>query len=340
MKRAVVFVSAVFILFAQGAKKSRPVWVDKPEAVFSRASYIAAVGESSSRRQADANALGNLVSIFGQRVENKISAVETLRQEMNENKADFSTGQELTQAVEISASMNGLVAVEIKERWEDTKAKIFYAVAVMEKLEAIRIYNELIEANHKAIEKNMSAAAADKTSFEGVVRCRAAARIAEANELFATILTVLDGPDRRAEFGTAASYRAEAARIAKQIPVRIVIENDVQSRVSTAFAEVFSEAGFASSLSAGDARYELRASLEMNPAAPADNNLFFTRYNLDVKLIDTKSGVIIVTFAATGREAHLTQNEARQLAIRSAVRAILEDFAFRFAVYCGMKSSS
>ncbi|MDR0526865.1 MAG: LPP20 family lipoprotein [Spirochaetaceae bacterium] len=318
---------------SSAGKSARPAWVDKPESVFEHSRYLAAVGEAFSRSQAEANAFSNLISIFGQRVESKINAVETLRHEMRENVQDFAVSKELSQAVEISANMNNLIGAEIKDRWEDHISKNFYAVAVMEKSQGIRIYNELIDANKKVIEKNLAIAASDKASFEGVIKYRASAKIAESNELFVTVLTILGGPNRAAEMGTAASYRNEASRLAKQIPVRIIVKDDFQGRVAAAFAEVFSKDGFSSG--SKEARYELNAVLELAPTTHNNKDLVFTRYALNAKLVDTKNNVVILPFSANGREGHLSQTEADQRAVRGVQRAINEEFAAKFSEYCG-----
>ncbi|MDR3302433.1 MAG: LPP20 family lipoprotein [Spirochaetaceae bacterium] len=307
-------------------KNGKPNWADMSDNAYSRQYYISAVGYATSRPAAEAKAFGNLTALFGQSVSGNFSAVETLKERISDGIVSVQLGQDIKSAVESSSSMDQLIGAEIGDRWEDksTKPVGYYAVAFMEIPKTIKIYSDLIDSNVALINKAINLPPADKTSFEGIIRYQFAASLADANEVFATVLSVIGGPDKKGSLTQASDYRYEASNIARKVPINVVVKNDENGRLKAAFAAVFSGMGFRTG--SNSSRYVLNATLAISPVALNNQNKF-SRFEITANLIDTTNNTTLMPYSVNGREGHTTQSEADQRALRAAESKVKEEYA-------------
>jgi protein-disulfide isomerase len=319
-----LYVSAQSVPGITKDKNGRPNWVDKPGSAFNASYYVFAVGYGNSRRQADADAFANLTGLFGQSVKSHISDVETYKERIVNGKIEVVSTQDTMQAVKLSSSMDSLIGAQINDRWEDTSKKIFYAVAVMEKAPSIKIYSDLLDANVKYIDTILAMPDSEKTSFEAIARYRLAGSIADMNVLFAVVISVLGGPDKRGALKSGDDYRFEANNLASRIPVHIIVQNDFDGRIKSAFARVFSAAGFRTGNN--NSRYVLNVQVSITPADFNNTDYKFARYVTNAHLTDTKTNSVIFPFNINGREGHATQSEANVRAIGALEKAIQEQY--------------
>jgi hypothetical protein len=301
-------------------KTGKPSWVDKPDSAYDERHYIARVGTGSSRRQAEATAFGNLTGYFGQSVRADLTAVEVYKQRVRRGGVDISSSTEAEQAIQISSSMESLIGAEINDVWDD--GKNYYAVAIMEKTKVIPIYRSLIEANLSLIDRLTNVPEAQRATIETVAGYRSAAGIAKANSVFVTVLYLLGGPDMQSVLKSSDEYIQQANEIAKLIPVNVVVENDSDGRIKSAFAGVLSDAGFRTGNSSS--RYVVRAKLGLSPVDLPNQPNKFSRFVLDAALTD--GDATLFPFNINGREGHVSQSEADQRAIRRAEARVKEEY--------------
>jgi hypothetical protein len=155
--------------------------------------------------------------------------------------------------------------------------------------------------------------------LEAFSRYRLAAAVADANHLYANLLSVLGGagaPDSK----KGGDYRLEAAKIARNIPIAVNVEGDRQNRVENAFAVALGRLGFKSG--GKNNRYVLNATLSLTQANLPGNSFEFCRYNIDSYLTDTMSGGKIAPYNITGREGHTAMSEAEIRAVSAAAKKI------------------
>jgi hypothetical protein len=301
-------------------KAGKPSWVDRPESAYDERYYIARVGTGGSRRQAEAAALGNLTGYFGQSVRADLAAVEVYKQQVTKGSVDISSSAEAVQAIQISSSMESLIGAEINDVWDD--GKTYYAVAIMDKAKVIPVYQGLINANLGLIDRLTNIPEAQRTTIETVAAYRTAAGIAGANSVFVTVLYLLGGPDIRSGLKSGDDYIYEADNVARLIPVNVVVENDSEGRIRSAFAGVLSGAGFRTGNNSS--RYVVRARLGVSPVDLPNQPNKFSRFVLDADFTD--GNTVLFPFNINGREGHTSQSEADQRAIRRAEARVKEEY--------------
>jgi hypothetical protein len=301
---------------------ARPAWVDSPEAVYSRSSFVAAVGSGNSRDQAEKNAFAALSSIYSF----SLKADQTIThsyQEMVKNgqTADWYEGASLEESIRTSTAMD-LVGAAIRDVWSD--GSIFYAVAVMENAQTARLYAQMIRDNQRIIDTLTDIPAANRNNMDGLARFQFATTLAEANKVFANVLSVIDAPVP-AEMRQSEDYRLQSAAIIKAIPVSVTVEGDRDNRLRSAFAATLTAAGFRTG--GANAPYQLRARFSFSEVQLPNQSNKFVRYVLEGDFLDTATGATLFPYNVNGREGHLSLSEAENRALRAAETKAREDYA-------------
>ena len=301
---------------------SKPAWVDSPDAVYSRSTYVAAVGHAANRAMAENNAFGNLTAIFGQSIRVDMTITNTYQETV---RSGVATGWvddiNMKNTIQRSADMDTLVGAEIRDVWYDNRST-YYAVAVMEKALASRLYTEMIKANQNMISSLVTMNQTVKNSLEGYSRYQFAAVVADINISYANLLRQIDTtPPAGLENGEV--YRREARDITAAIPVGIRVSNDRAGRIQGAFADSLKNLGFRSG--GTGSRYLLSVDVTVSPVDLPQNQNKFARIELDARLTD--NGATIVPFNFNAREGHSTMAEAENRVYTAATRKISQDYA-------------
>jgi hypothetical protein len=279
--------------------------------------YVSAVGSGRDRREAEAGALGSLTAYFKQSVTSTITIKDTERQVNGR----ASSESQMSEFIEASAALDTLIGAEIKNTWNDAKNRNWYAVAVMEKAKCGPLYSD--ELDKTIAEINTLVDPSAEASFETITNCQKAQGILGKADIYALILTMLDGPNRRAEVSRLNTTVAGILAEAKTIPVDVRVSGDVNGRIKAAFAEAFTTAGFRTGNR--NSRFALEAAMTLD-AAP-QGRYFNTRYTVDAVLKDTRTGAELFTYNAANRESHpASQAEADNRAILGAERKIAAEF--------------
>ena len=302
----------------------QPEWVSDPYKVYNRTVYLAAVGYGSSRDTAEKNALLNLTSIFGQSVSGESSVNYTYSQALEASSSVWSEKSDLAQAVRTSVAMDTLIGAEIKDVYRNSGGT-WYALALMDRAKTQLIYSELINQNQNTITQLVSLSADKKVTIDGFINYYQAASLADANLVFANVVNVISPPFNAGEgLKTGNDFRLEAAQIARNIPIAVIVDNDRQGRLTSAFSAILAKAGFR--IGPVNSRFALRADIFMEEIAYQGNPYKWVRYIMNSYLTDTASGTVLFPFAIEGREGSTNITEAEIRAVRSAENKLSADY--------------
>ena len=300
-----------------------PRWVSDPYAVYDRSAWVAAVGHGSSREEAERNALTALSAFFGQSIQSDLQAVQReLRTVLDGAVADSRFTSDITEALRRSVKMESLVGVEIRDIWQDPQSR-YYAMAVMEKAQAAKLYADLIAANISVIEILTSLPEEEKYSLEGMVNYNLAAAAAGALDIFGTVLSVIGSAGDVGGLKRGEEYRIAAAEILRHIPIQVRVDDDKSDRIHGAFAAALTGAGFRTGGEAG--RYVLEVKTVFSEMA-LDSPYKWFRYEINARLIDKSDGTVLLPYSISGREGHGLLEEAEKRAVMAAEKRIQESY--------------
>jgi hypothetical protein len=301
---------------------AKPAWVDSPEAVYGRGSFVAAVGSGNSREQAEKNAFAALSSVYRMSLQAD-QRIANSYQEMviNGKTSDWYEGASLEESIRTSTAMD-LVGAAIRNVWSD--GSLYYALALMENARTAQLYGRMIRDNQRIIDTLTDIPAADRNNMDGLARFQFAITLAEANKVFANVLSVIGAPVP-AEMRQDEDYRLERTAIIRAIPVSVVVEGDRENRIRSAFAAVFTGEGFRTG--ENDSPYRLQARISFSEVQLPNQINKFVRYVLEGNFVDSATGEILFAYNANGREGHLSLSEAEDRALRAAETKVREDYA-------------
>jgi len=295
----------------------RPAWVDRPSAVYPDALYVSANGGGRTREAAENSAKGALVSYFKQSVSSKITIVDT---EVQAGGRAVRSTTASSMSTEATAALDSLIGVEIKGTWNDAKSG-WWAVAVMEK--ALGRTRYTVELDKVIGEINLLSDISGGVTFDSIARCRSARKLLPRAEVYALILSMVNGPDRHNELTQLAAKVDSNLTQARSIPVDVRVSGDRNGQLRAAFAKAFTDQGFRTGNS--NSRYALEVTLTLE-AAPK-NQYYNTRYTVDAILKDSQTKTELLTYNAWDRESHpASQADADNRAIIGALKAIEGEF--------------
>jgi len=295
--------------------QTRPAWAGALGVTVDDAA-VSSVSAGGDQKTAENQALAQLTAYFKQSVSTRISLSASERQV---NGASVGSTTEASQTIEAVSALDALMGAQT-EAWRDDRAKTWYARAALDKAEGRRSYAAELDKALAGI-----AALIDRgggLTFESAGRCGKAAALVEQADMYALVLSMLDGPDRRAEVTAAAAAVREARQWAAALPVDVRVTGDVNGRIKAAFAAAFAAAGYQTG--GRSSRYVLTATLTLSPSSAS--NRAFASYVIDAALLDTESGAALFTYTLTGREGHRDQAQANNRAVIVAEQKIAAGF--------------
>jgi hypothetical protein len=310
----------------QTADNGEPAWASgDPYAVYNRNAYIAAVGYGQDRKKAEQNALVELTAYFSRSMEAEFRDMNSFSQAVSNGAIQVSENTSIQEAIVTSTRMDALVGAEIGDVWDNGKGSV-YAVALMDKAKIVPIYAGMIRSNLQVIDKFTAMSNAEKNTLDGYTRYQRAAIIANANQAYAKVLSLAGNNTdiNTASLKKGEDYRLEAANIAKNIPVTVVVNNDRSARIRDAFAQALSALGFRSG--GNNARYVLNATLTLAQADIPNQPYKFVRYVVEANLTDTAENHILLPFNVNGREGRNTVSEAETIAVSAAEKKIRDSY--------------
>ena len=327
MKRIVSVVFLLYISLVYVNAQNKPPWVNRPSSVYPDRLFVSAVGGGRDRRQAEISALATLTAFFNQSVSGKINISESERQVNGRTTSSISN---TSQSIEAVAALDTLIGAEIKNTWNDVGGGIWYAVAVMEKARCGELY--IGELNNTISEINALINISGGVSFETISKCHAAQKLAAKADVYALVLSLLDGPNRQQEVSQLAAGIAAVLNDAKAIPVDVRVNGDTNGRIKAAFAGAFAALGFRTGNR--NSRFALEVTLAFTPAP---RNMYFnTSYTVDAVLKDMQTGAELFIYNITDRESHpANQSDADNRALIGAERKITEEFPKILQEYLG-----
>ncbi|MDR2541899.1 MAG: LPP20 family lipoprotein [Treponema sp.] len=340
MKKKVllVFLLIVFIFISCASSgssrgsgnRNAPDWVANAELVFPRVRYFSAVGIAPERERAEANAITALSAFFGQSIQADSTEIASYQHAVINGVMDsWIDTIEMRTNVRTNVSMDNLLGVEIREVWFDSR-NTYYAVAVMDKARAIRIYNDLIQANNNILNNLINMTADERNSMDGVIRYRFAAVVADMSASYRDVVMLLDG--RPVDIvATGESCRLAAQDIVRSIPIGINVTNDRNARFHNAFARIFANHGFQTTAAAS--RYTLNVNVVFTPVDLPGNPNPFSRIEMDVSLADRSRNITLLPHNFNSREGGITRAEAENRAVLAGERNINEAFAKALSDY-------
>ena len=328
MKKNIVLLCAVLVLnpFLFAKKSKQPAWILNPYAGYEESKYIAASAGGKTTEDADKKAITSAAAIVIQ----DINAEESVTQN------DSGDGTNLTSYlanIRTNSKLKDLSGMSIKDRWT-AKDGTVYSRAVLDKTTAARYYSLLLNKNSIEIETLIEDGEKTSAAFDSCKLLVKAYSLAEQNDYYAGLLSVLQPSAHRIfSYGSPSAIESKLRAVLSKITVAVKVSGDMDGRLAAAASSVITGFGIGTEnfTQAADAAYTLGINALYEDLEKSDSSdIYFTRSIVNCSLIENISGKEILSVSSNSRQGKLSRKEAVQSALRSAERSITEDFANKF----------
>lgn len=323
---ALVLAAVSFLSCASGGalSGSAPLWVTAADDVYDSGDYLNAVGCAESRQKAEGEALSQLARSIRQNV---VATSDATKLMSGNDAAGYDTSYGYSASVVTATEISGIPGVGFRETWTDSDGNV-YVLAQLNREEVGRHYRKQIDANTSVVESEILYAEANSGTFEALAALRNAAAVAQRNQELMDILAGVN-PDMyrlvSPDYVSAEAVSVLATREQENVAVYVAVQGDSAGRVASAFKSVLSGEGLRVTENASEARYVLDASVEL-AEVEGNSKYEYVRYVLSAELSDTVTRKVLVPYSENGREAHISQSEARQRAYRTVEDSVQKNY--------------
>lgn len=315
--------TALFLCVSCASVTNRaPGWVMNSSDGYPDSQYMTAVGYASNRQTAEENAKAALTRIIRQTVQSETVAKETLSEASS---SDRETAWEKARSIDTyvkttsELTVTGIVIQDVFVTSE--KVPTYYALALIDREDVGIIYKRRALELENAINEKISAAGKEAGPLSAFKLMRDAAELAVDNQDNLDMLAVINKDMRKSvqpAYGSAAEVEELARQALDKARVLIDVRGDESGRVAAAFAQRIQEAGLKTVEpgSAETAAITLTADVTLEPLDLESTNKYI-RYVLTGSLVENATGKEMEAYVTNGREAHVTEAEARARALRT-----------------------
>lgn len=307
-----------------------PEWIDNPKDKYPEGMYLSAVGYGSTRRSAEADAMGSVARIFktdikaNSKYSERWSDLESTKQEN-----EVSLFSENTKDIFISAEQD-LINIEIGESYTDNLGKV-YCLAYIHRSRTADIYDEKITQTNEMIDfymdkYNSVSNITNKYAILGV-----ASIFAFQNQTLLNQLAIIS-PMEYEMVGISNRYpniNSLQRETASQISFSINVENDENDIVANAIKEIINEMNF--SIADSNAMLNVKAGMSYQNVE-LDRKEEFVKYEFDLS-ITNENNQIIVSINEKGRTGGINTAEAISKSKSSIVSSLNKKLRLRIEKY-------
>lgn len=326
-------ISTVLVSCAGGSGNA-PEWILSPSSVYPDSDFVSAVGLGVSRPEAERDATAALTREIRQRVQAEIIAEQNVANEGS----GWTNTSNLTSSVDTTSDVE-ITGITIQEVYSVKHGKDldWYALALIDRQQTGTYYKTKAMNNIEVINAKVAEAKKNPNTFSSAEILHQAVVLAEETDLYLDILSVVNNKMRssiRPEYGNAQAIAELERQMRAAVTVFIDVDEDVNGRVEAAFKSVLKKNSVTTSLDKDSASYVLEVNVSFTPfEMTADVANKYARYTLDAAMVEQATGNTVFTYAENGREAHLTESEAVQRALRTTEQAINQKFAAQFGAF-------
>ncbi len=297
-----------------------PEWAEHPEKEYPSQVYFSAVGSGENRAAAESSAKFALCQILGER----ISGEQTIFEQDDSN---GNTSASLDLSVTERVIFEKIVGVTIKKNAvvSENGKNVYYALALLSKAEASLYYSQQISSLDSEISSLMAQAKANTGLLRSVSMMNKALSLAEENEYNREILSSVQGMRPSVSYKSVEAVRSERAKICAAVKVFVNVSGTDDPVVRSAFENALSEAGLTVSQT-GDFEYMLAAEVALEEIGQ-NGKYEYVRYTVSSVFYSGDQKTVVLPYSLTGREGHLSKEQAKTRAMQKISEKIKEEFS-------------
>lgn len=327
-KTCLCFIFILFNICAFGKTKQKkikyPSWINEPYSIY-QTGYFVAVGNDKTKNSAELNAVSELAGIFSRDVKSNTVANSSMTQKEEDNISSLISEQNLNQQITVNIDQRNLIGIEIVETFFDDNKEQWYALAILDKQKAEKIYSKEIEASYKNINQNYNESINKTNNFDKLrylYKCKKEAQYVQSLIVRLQVINFEAAETIQRTDISENKFTIEFNNIANKIPIYIQVNNDLNNEIKIACSDVFESYGFKIQEQANNV---LSVDLENNFRTVYNPDAVYCESNVAIRL-NLYGEQIVFPFNYTNRAAGKNQELAQKKEYNSLSTIIKSEY--------------
>jgi hypothetical protein len=325
--------------------QAKPTWVDGVSQDYPPGQYLVGVGQSDNRATAEDQAYAAVARVFKAEVSAQSKDWESYLVVEQRGQSRDERRLTLDNLTRVSTD-KVLENVRIADSWFDSRKRLHYSLATMNRPQAEAAFLERIAELDRAVQEDVEEAHHGTDKLAKVRGLRRAARNLVLRETYNADLRVI----RTSGQGTAAPYRVHELTLeleqflAANLLLGLQVTGDHAEPVQQALSEGLVKEGLqvasrpagsdAESPAAGPSPELLvRGLVRVWPIDIRDPQFIYVRWCSDFEVLDVRGQRVVGAISKGGKEGHLSEREATAKVIRVMQQEFSSDVAKAIAAH-------
>jgi hypothetical protein len=312
-----------------------PEWIVSPQSVYPAEQFLTGMGEASNRGQAEKRAYAAVARIFSANVQARSRDQESYATQETGSRSRTQRTLQLDQVTQVTTS-KVLKNVKILDTWYQPSTRQFFALAGLDRQQAEQIIMDRLSDWDLTIENGL---AQGRSGAQKIQRIRAYKQaltlLVERENLNADLRVIRNSgksqpppvriPDVQREFQDFVS---------KEVVIFVSMEGENREEIERAILEGLKQEGLlgrtASNMDQripGTEDVTILGQSKLWTIDLPDPLFTYVRWCGDIDIYDTPSHQVIGVISETGREGHITEQEARVRASGAMQQVLGEEVA-------------
>jgi hypothetical protein len=294
--------------------QTKPSWIENPQSKYPARDYLTAVGVGDTRKSAENNAAANLSLVFESSIKAENIIIERYKELFHGNTSTMEKESDVSKSAKVQSEQT-LYNVQFVESFVDGEGRN-YILAVLNRSTTADIYVKRIALNTEQILFYLERFKIASDTIQQFAYINAASVIARVNDSMMKQLIIIE-PVAGGNVQLGYSYNdlmRQYSEAMKKVSFSLSIMNDPDGNVESAITAMLTEEGFV---------------VHTHPLLSIEGAIAFKDIDLQRKekfirwsyqlFIRDRWGTTVITFSASGREGHVTREEAKARSIRTLV---------------------
>jgi hypothetical protein len=303
-------------------------WVDGKSISYPEHQYLVGVGYGNTREIAERNSYAAISRIFSTDITSINKDYEKYSQVRSEgqNKTKDENEINIEQFIEITTK-RVLENVTIAETWFDSKEKVYYVLAVIEREKAGNSLKEQIHSLDSQIEEMIKKSRNTMDKIQKIRSLKAAIKGLIQREACNANLRVinLSGQGIDSPFNLAELDNDLNSFLKNDFSIGVEVTGEKGGRVEVAIIEGLNKQGLLIVKKGQPEDLIVKGEIEFSEAYIHNPMFKFVRWTANFKLIDKSTDRIIGSITRSGKEGHLTVIEAKERALKTLQEDIVSE---------------
>lgn len=308
----------------------KPDWIDGQSISYPKEQYLFGVGYGSTREIAEKDAYAAISKIFSANVSSVGRDYERYSQIKKADKTDTYEEMEIERITKVTTDKI-LENVVIAETWYDTKQKVYYALAIIDRAKAGNSLKEQIRSLDLQIKEMVKNGRETTDKIQKIKNLKGTIRSLLQREAYNKDLRVINLSGRGIDSPISMpELNNELDNFLKNdFSIGVEVTGEKGGDVKNAIIEGLNKQGFSVVKKGRIADVLIKGKVEFNEAYIQNPEFKFVRWTADFKMIDKSTGKVIGSINDSGKEGHLTIKEAKERASRKLQEELTDEISRR-----------